>query len=327
MEPEPEEQLDTATPREGGSSGHQIFVRATTGRTIALSVHGSDTGAEVKARIQAAEGVPPEQQSLFFGKEQLENDRKLADCGVPKEGTLRLMLISGDGSGSAASGLTERSSSQTSKKQLRERGASFIRSDGRTSNSEGFLKLARLFDRADTSEMGSGSALVKGMYTEEEDEALCNINLGSCTKGTAMITLCLIDLGHVFLTWLNMWSLAHEPEEKFCGNNTIVQANDTHHCPHEVDNLKENARKCMWLYTFKVVTHFSLVCLRMLFNRGLVTPSDNTNRWRVTQDWFIAMTFNSFMMLFVRSAFLVLPRRISTHATIVQMDSSTLFAD
>jgi ubiquitin len=320
MEPEPEEQLDT-TATEGGSSGHQmqIFVCTTTGRTIALSVHGSDTGAEVKALIQAAEGVPPEQQGLFFGKEQLEDDRKLADCGVPKEGTLRLKLISGDGSGSAASGLTERSSSHTSKQQLRERGASFIRSDGRTFNSA-----AGLFDRADTSETGSGSALAKGMYREEEDEALCNINLGSCTKGTAMITLCLIDLGHVFLTWLNMWSLAHEQEEKFCGNTT-VQANDTG--AHEFDNLKENARTCMWLYTFKVVTHFSLVCLRMLCNRGLVTPSDNTNRWRVTQDWFIAMTFNSFMMLFVRSAFPVLPRRISTHATIVQMDSSTLFAD
>ena len=71
--------LDTAT--EGGGSGHrmQIFVKTTTGKSIGLSAYGSDSGASVKAQIQDVEGVPPNQQSLFFGKQQVEDDRMLSD--------------------------------------------------------------------------------------------------------------------------------------------------------------------------------------------------------------------------------------------------------
>eukprot|EP01047_Picozoa_sp_COSAG01_P008021 COSAG01_NODE_311_length_19072_cov_73.511727_9_plen_205_part_00 len=87
--------VDTATAEDGSSSDHhrmQIFVKTTTGRTIILRACGSDTGAVIKSRIQTAEGVPPNQQSLFFGKRELEDERTLDDCGVCKEGTLRLVL-------------------------------------------------------------------------------------------------------------------------------------------------------------------------------------------------------------------------------------------
>eukprot|EP01043_Picozoa_sp_COSAG02_P067105 COSAG02_NODE_10666_length_1887_cov_1.157159_3_plen_280_part_00 len=74
----------------------QIFVTTVTGKTIALSACDSDSGAVVKARLQNMEGIPANQQSLFYGKQQLEDDDTLAGCGVRREGTLRLVLTQPD---------------------------------------------------------------------------------------------------------------------------------------------------------------------------------------------------------------------------------------
>jgi len=72
--------------------GMQLFVKTLTGKTVSIEVEEGESIEDVKAKIAEKEGIPPEQQRLIFGGQQLQDAKTLDDYDVGDDATLHLVL-------------------------------------------------------------------------------------------------------------------------------------------------------------------------------------------------------------------------------------------
>jgi len=68
----------------------KIFFKTPEGKSFTLEVESNDTIADVKRKIQEAEGIPPEEQRLIFSGKQLENATTVEECNI-QESTIMLV--------------------------------------------------------------------------------------------------------------------------------------------------------------------------------------------------------------------------------------------
>ena len=72
--------------------GMQLFVKTLTGKTVSIEVEEGESIEDVKNKIAEKEGIPPEQQRLIFGGQQLQDSKTLDDYDVGDDATLHLVL-------------------------------------------------------------------------------------------------------------------------------------------------------------------------------------------------------------------------------------------
>jgi len=70
----------------------QLFVKTLTGKTVSIEIEEGESIEDVKAKIAEKEGIPPEQQRIIFGGQQLQDGKTIDDYNIGDDATLHLVL-------------------------------------------------------------------------------------------------------------------------------------------------------------------------------------------------------------------------------------------